>query len=179
MANANHVCKGPTSNSAFLQKIISIQRMIFGPGQHLTSSLSDLHAATSLNISRPASPTPAPSYAHNPHAVNPYVLPSPHDVLQMVDTFFDNTGKFFPYLYKPYILQSFTNMRRTGFQNIDRSQLCILNMLMAFATTHSSSDLPISLRAERGDIFLQRALLLVPDIKPAPGNLEPSTCWYC
>jgi hypothetical protein len=68
-------------------------------------------------------------------------------------------------------------MRRSGFQNIQRSQLCILNLLMAFATTHCPSDLPVSLMVERGDIFLHRALVLIPDIKPAAGSLEPST--YC
>ncbi|KAI8665065.1 Zn(2)-C6 fungal-type domain-containing protein [Fusarium sp. Ph1] len=164
---------GPTSNPAFLQKIIVAQRVIFGQGQHRVPSLNPFHAAASLDISRPASPPPAPIGAYSLPAVNPHILPSHHDVLQMVDTFFENTGKFFPYLYKPWILRSFANMRRSGFQNVERSQLCILNLLMAFATTHCPSDLPVSLRAEQGDVFLQRALLLIPDIKPATGNLEP------
>ncbi|KAJ4180003.1 hypothetical protein NW755_012043 [Fusarium falciforme] len=163
---------GPTSNPAFLQKIIVAQRSIFGQGQNRTPSLNTFQAAATLDISRPASPPLALTDVQSPPVVNPHVLPSHHDVLQMVDTFFDNTGKFFPYLYKPYILRSFANMRRTSFQNVERSQLCILNLLMAFATTHCPSDLPASARAGRGDIFLQRALLLIPDIKPAAGNLE-------
>ncbi|KAJ4258516.1 hypothetical protein NW757_003084 [Fusarium falciforme] len=164
---------GPTSNPAFLQKIIIAQRSIFGQGQNRTPSLNTFQAAATLDISRPASPPLASTDVQSPPVVNPHVLPSQYDVLQMVDTFFDNTGKFFPYLYKPYILRSFANMRRTSFQNVERSQLCILNLLMAFATTHCPSDLPASARAERGDVFLQRALLLIPDIKPAAGNLEP------
>ena len=177
MANANS-CQGPTSNPAFLQKIIIAQRIILGQGQNRTPSLNTFQAAATLDISRPASPPLASTGLQSPPVVNPHVLPSHHDVLQMVDTFFDNTGKFFPYLYKPYILRSFANMRRTSFQNVERSQLCILNLLMAFATTHCPSDLPASARAERGDVFLQRALLLIPDIKPAAGNLEPSTYLY-
>ncbi|KAI8716339.1 Zn(2)-C6 fungal-type domain-containing protein [Fusarium sp. LHS14.1] len=164
---------GPTSNPAFLQKIIVAQRVIFGQGQQRVPSLNTFHAAASLDISRPVSPPPAQTSAYSPPKENPHVLPSHHDVLQMVDTFFDNTGKFFPYLYKPYILRSFANMRRAGFQNVERSQLCILNLLMAFATTHCLSDLTASAMAKRGDVFLQRALLLIPDIKPAAGNLEP------
>ncbi|KAJ3460702.1 hypothetical protein MRS44_011569 [Fusarium solani] len=164
---------GPTSNPAFLQKIIIAQRIILGQGQNRTPSLNTFQAAATLDISRPASPPLASTGLQSPPVVNPHVLPSHHDVLQMVDTFFDNTGKFFPYLYKPYILRSFADMRRTSFQNVERSQLCILNLLMAFATTHCPSDLPASARAERGDVFLQRALLLIPDIKPAAGNLEP------
>ncbi|KAL2678714.1 hypothetical protein Neosp_009465 [[Neocosmospora] mangrovei] len=165
---------GPTSNPAFLQKIIVAQRVIFAQGQQRVPSLNTFHAAASLDISRPVSPPPAQTSTYSPPAENPHVLPSHHDVLKMVDTFFDNTGKFFPYLYKPCILRSFANMRRTGFQNVERSQLCILNLLMAFATTHCPSDLPASARAKRGDVFLQRALLLISDIKPAAGNLEPS-----
>ncbi|KAI8664038.1 Zn(2)-C6 fungal-type domain-containing protein [Fusarium keratoplasticum] len=164
---------GPTSNPAFLQKIIIAQRSIFGHGQNRTPSLNTFQAAATLDISRPASPPLASTDVQSPPVVNPHVLPSHHDVLQMVDTFFDNTGKFFPYLYKPYILRSFANMRRTSFQNVERSQLCILNLLMAFATTHCPSDLPASARAERGDVFLQRALLLILDITPAAGSLEP------
>ncbi|RSL48290.1 hypothetical protein CEP51_015651 [Fusarium floridanum] len=164
---------GPTSNPAFLQKIIIAQRIIFGQGHVRTPSLNTFQATATLDISRPASPPPTSTGVQSPPAVNPHVLPSHHEVLQMVDTFFDNTGKFFPYLYKPHILRSFANMRRTSFQNVERSQLCILNLLMAFATTHCPSDLPASARAERGDVFLQRALLLIPDIKPAAGNLEP------
>ncbi|KAH6867512.1 fungal-specific transcription factor domain-containing protein [Thelonectria olida] len=171
---------GPTSNTAFLQKIVSAQRLMFGQGQSLPSSMGDLHAihaATSLHISRPTSPLPPElstrrHTAHSPPTVNAYALPSHHDILHMVDVFFDNTGKFFPYLYKPHILRNLANMRRTGFQNVERSQLCVLHLLMAFATTHCPSELPISVRAEMGDVFLQRALQLIPDIRPAAGNLD-------
>ncbi|KAF5238836.1 hypothetical protein FANTH_10164 [Fusarium anthophilum] len=164
---------GPTSNSAFFKKIISAQHLILRQGQHLVLKRNDFHATTSLDISRPASPSPAPARVHSPPTLDPYVLPSYQDVLEMINIFFDNTGKFFPYLYKPYILRTFINMRRSSFQNVQRSQLCILNLLMAFATTHCPSNLPESLRVERGDIFLHRALLLIPDIEQAAGNLEP------
>jgi hypothetical protein len=175
MTNADNTCKGPTSNTAFVKKIINAQHIILKQGQHLALDLNGFHATTSIDISRPASPSPAANSTHSPPTLNPYALPPHQDVLEMIDIFFDNTGKFFPYLYKPYILQNFIDMRRSGFQNVERSQFCILNLLMAFATTHCPSDLPVSLRVERGDVFLHRALLLIPDIKPAAGNLEPST----
>ena len=106
--------------------------------------------------------------------VDAYLLLPHHEILRLIDIFFENTGKFFPYLYKPHVLENLMNMRRAGFKEVDRSQLCILYIVLAFATTHSPSQVPVLVKEERGDVFLQMALALIPDIKPAADNIQSS-----
>lgn len=95
--------------------------------------------------------------------------------MHLVNHFFANTGKLFPYLYKPLVMDALSKMAVDGFQNVERAQLCILNLIMAFASTHGPSEEPIRARMARGDVFLQRALALIPDISAAVHNLECST----
>jgi hypothetical protein len=161
-----------------LQKIVSAQSVIFGQKENMPSNLADFNIAASRGFSRPSSPPPQPINGNNSAAgwptVNPYLLPPHHEILRLIDIFFENTGKFFPYLYKPHVLENLMNMRRAGFKEVDRSQLCILYLVLAFATTHCSSQVPVLVKEERGDVFLQMALALIPDIKPAADNLESS-----
>jgi hypothetical protein len=93
---------------------------------------------------------------------------------RLVDHFFENTGKLFPYLYKPAILLAFANITRDGLRNVERAQLCLLHLTMAFGTTHGPSGMPIEARMEQGDMFFQKALNLIPGIALAVDNLESS-----
>lgn len=102
------------------------------------------------------------------------MLPPRGDILRLIDHFFANTGKLFPYLYKPAVLEALSKMTSDGFQRVERAQLCVLHLIMAFASTHGPSDMPIRTRMEQGDIFLQRALGLIPTIVLAVDNLESS-----
>jgi hypothetical protein len=65
-------------------------------------------------------------------------------------------------------------MRNAGFKNVERSHLCVLNLMFAFASTHCTSSLPATVKLQQGDVFLQRALALIDHIRPAAENLESS-----
>jgi hypothetical protein len=97
-------------------------------------------------------------------------------MLRLIDRFFDNTGKLFLYLYKPQILETLSRMKSTGFKNVERAPLCVIHLIMAFAIAYCPSDIPIRIRMEQGDIFLQKALDLIPSIGLAVDSLESSAC---
>jgi hypothetical protein len=143
------------------------------------SKMAGLNAAVSRGFSRPASPPPqsasgVASADGDPFMSEPYVLPSPHESHRLIDVYFENTGRFWPCLYKPRVLKNLGNMRNTGFKNVERSHLCVLNLMFAFASTHCPSPLPATVKLQQGDVFLQRALALMDHIRPAAENLESS-----
>lgn len=49
----------------------------------------------------------------------------------------------------------------SGFQKVSRSQLCILNLIMALACVFGTHDLPVTERVEKGNVFLSRGLALL------------------
>ncbi|KAF4979962.1 hypothetical protein FDECE_17968 [Fusarium decemcellulare] len=176
---------GPTSNSAFLQVLLEAQACIFRQRGTASSSLSS-NNPNPTSLSRPSSPPTLAGVSTTPADLstergsmsassgNPYIIPPQHKILRLIDIFFENTGKFFPYLYKPDIIKFVTNMRRSGFKQVEGAQLCLLNLIMAFAVTHSTFSLPVSVKKERGDVFLERALALLPHVKATADSLEPS-----
>jgi hypothetical protein len=130
-------------------------------------------------LSRPSSPpnsvwqsTTSPN-SKNMHS--PFTLPPHEEIMRLIDRFFANTGKLFPYVYKSDLLDALSRMTNGGFQNVERSQLCVLHLMMAFATTHGPSEVSIENRMAQGDIHFQRALGLIPSITLAAANLESST----
>ncbi|KAH7356200.1 fungal-specific transcription factor domain-containing protein [Pyrenochaeta sp. MPI-SDFR-AT-0127] len=167
---------GPTSNTAFLQQIVSTQNVCLGPKKNIPSDLLDFNAAASFGFSRPASPPNRPPSRQiltvNQLRLDSCGLPPQQEILGLIDVFFENTGRFFPYLYKPHLLSNLAAMRSNRFQGIERSQICVLYLVLAFATSHCPSGTPALIQQERGDVYLRMALALIPDIKPTLNNLE-------
>ncbi|KAH0375328.1 hypothetical protein KCU92_g10220, partial [Aureobasidium melanogenum] len=159
---------GPTSNTGFLEDILSAHHIGFDTGND-TSEQSDLRSRFLLRVT---SPPPAVTLSGNEQMPNPSILPPQEEIMHLVNHFFANTGKLFPYLYKPLVMDALSKMAVDGFQNVERTQLCVLNLIMAFATTHGPSEDPTRTRMARGDIFLQRALAVIPNITAAVHKLE-------
>ncbi|KAK4560802.1 hypothetical protein LTR86_005382 [Recurvomyces mirabilis] len=157
---------GATSNTAFLQKVVN--------AQSTSSRFADLDTAGLRGFSRPASPPLEAPHIHNQklQSVDPFLLPPYAEISRLVDVYFENTGRFWPYLYKPRVHKNVTDMRRAGFRNIERSHLCVLNLMFAFASTHCPSQVPVTIKLQQGDIYLQRALALLSDIRPSAENPE-------
>lgn len=96
-----------------------------------------------------------------------------------MDVYFENTGRFWPFLYKPRVLKNLSDMRNAGFRNVERSHLCVFNLMFAFASTHCPSQLPPTVKLQQGDLYLQRAMVLLSDIRPSAENPESSMpSWF-
>ena len=85
----------------------------------------------------------------------------------------------FPYIHKRSVFDGLEQIRLTSFCGVRRSWLCLLNTIMAFATcvTTTSHDRKEH-RIVEADVFLQRALALLPNLALKPANLESRECTY-
>ena len=123
-----------------------------------------------LDLSRPASP---PLNATNRNRIDACVLPPEEEVLHLIDLFFSDTGMLFPYIHKGDLLQTWTTAKCNNFRSIRRSWLCLLNMIMAFATCVSAShDLPVEVSADNAEIYFERAYALAGNMAFTSGSLE-------
>ena len=100
-------------------------------------------------------------------------LPSNDVILRLVDKFFSHQiGLVFPYIYKKRVIDEVAKLSSPGFGGIRRSWLCLLNTIMAFGTAlttdHDSNENNIA----TADIYLQRALKLLPNVALQPANIE-------
>ena len=171
---------GPTSNSAFFYHISNAVKEAGFPSQSTASTASST-AATYL--SRPHSPRAAPQEKNHRTAradpVDCFALPPDAKIIHLVDLFFSGMGLLFPYIYKKSVLDGLEEMKMAHFCGVRRSWLCLLNTIMAFATcvTTASNDRKENCAAE-ADVFLQRALALLPNLALKPANLEACKCRY-
>ena len=102
-----------------------------------------------------------------------FALPPTHVIIQLVDTFFSQTGMLFPYIAKKSITDEIVNLDPLGrFNGIRRSWLCLLNTIMAFATVLTSDDEQKQDNVAKADTFFQRALKLLPNVTLQPANIE-------
>ena len=142
---------------------------------------STAKGADAHEISRPPSPPNSASKNHRvasqAEPVDCYALPSERKIIHLVNSFFSSTGLLFPYIYKKHVLDGLVGMKNTQLYEVRRSWLCLLNTIMAFATCVTSA--PQDRKADsvaQADVFLQRAIKLLPNIALKAGNLE--ACEY-
>lgn len=103
---------------------------------------------------------------------NTYTIPPHNEVLRLVDIFFENTGKLWPYLHKSSVVGYLETVRHAESQNSERAKLCVLNLVMAFGCTYTLSSEAATRKMGKGDVFFQRAVAILPDVHLAVGNLE-------
>ena len=160
---------GPSSNIAFTDQISHAVAAVFGATSNPAPKPSGADRSV-LNISRPGSP---PLNASSRTAIDVCALPPEEEILLLVDLFFSDTGMLFPYIHKDSLLQTWTTAKRSNFRSIRRSWLCLLNMIMAFATCISArQDLPVQVSAANAEIFFNRAYALAGNMAFTSGSLE-------
>ncbi|PNP47973.1 hypothetical protein THARTR1_10392 [Trichoderma harzianum] len=128
-----------------------------------------------MSISRPASPIAgAQSLDHSlSAAVDVYSLPPEADMLHLIRLFFADTGMLFPYVHEGSLLEEFAAAKQNNFTSIRRSWLCLLNMILAFATCVSARpDLPVERNAAESDVFFKRAQALSGKMAFRTANVE-------
>ena len=129
-------------------------------------------------ISRPSSPPPLSleklrSATRSASIDDAYALPPKSKIINLVNRFFTETGMLFPYIYKKWVLDGLAGMNLTHLHGVRRSWLCLLNTIMAFATFLAPvPNDSVETGTPQADVFLQRALKLLPNITLKPANLE-------
>ena len=160
---------GPSSNKAFIDQISNAVAAVFGATSNPAPKPSRVDRSI-LEISRPASP---PLNTTSRNKIDVCALPSEEEVLHLVDLFFSDTGMLFPYIHKDGLLQTWATAKSNSFRSIRRSWLCLLNMIMAFATCVSAShDLPVEVSAANAEVYFMRAYALAGNMAFTSGSLE-------
>lgn len=155
---------GPSSNSAFASHINDVVQAFHA---HPTESNSPKDDGDSPSL--PSQDQQRVDSSVN--NANAFMLPKKEKIIEFVDQFFAGFGAMFPYLYKKSILDGLKDLESSSFKGARRPWLCLVNTIMAFATTSDVHNLPGHDRtpAER---FLQRALKWLPDVSLRCANLE-------
>ncbi|RFU80733.1 transcriptional regulatory gal4 [Trichoderma arundinaceum] len=166
---------GPSSNIAFIGQITHAMATAVNTDPTRPLSVDTRMEGAMMSISRPASPIAgAPSLDHSVStAIDVYSLPPEADILHLIRLFFADTGMLFPYVHEGSLLEEFAVAKRNNFTSIRRSWLCLLNMILAFATCVSARpDLPVERNAAESDIFFKRAQALSGKMAFRTANVE-------
>lgn len=131
-------------------------------------------------MSRPTSPhllSPRPfqSDSLSYSALDIYILPPRQRIIELVNAFFARPGMLFPYIYRNWVLDELSEGQPQNLHYMRRSWLCLLNTIMAFsASLGAGRNVSASVCTTESDVFLQRALKLLPDLTRRLATLE--TC---
>ncbi|KAG2414300.1 hypothetical protein HFD88_003491 [Aspergillus terreus] len=155
---------GPSSNVAFLRHLT---RGIINSGKvhgTLSTSASDTGACDGgfVNASRPPSPPGkhgSRQFKRDRESI--FTLPPHQEMLNLINTYFSDTGLLFPYIYPPTFLETYHQMVRENFKKVRRTWLGLLNMILAMATiTRAPGNADADTRISESDVFYQRGLAL-------------------
>ncbi|UKZ78344.1 hypothetical protein TrVFT333_006081 [Trichoderma virens FT-333] len=166
---------GPSSNIAFIGQITHAMATAANTDPARPLPVDARMEGAMMSISRPASPIAgAQSLDHSlSAAVDVYSLPPEADMLHLIRLFFADTGMLFPYVHEGSLLQEFAAAKQNNFTSVRRSWLCLLNMVLAFATCVSARpDLPVERNAAESDVFFKRAQALSGKMAFRTANVE-------
>ncbi|KAH6668410.1 fungal-specific transcription factor domain-containing protein [Halenospora varia] len=170
---------GPTSNHAFYIQVMTAVAGFARSGWTFPVSLNG-NGAGFVSISRPATP-PLRATSHTLPVrrtkSSPYALPPTEEIAELVEVFFSNAGKMFPYIHKGSVLDIVQTIRSASHRGLKRSSLCLINTVMAFAIVYGAKKTPTPETVPDGNEFVERALALLPSGTPQGANVESLQCW--
>jgi hypothetical protein len=166
---------GPSSNIAFIGQITHAMATAVNTDPTRPLPVDAKMEGAMMSISRPASPIAGAQSLDQSlsAAVDVYSLPPEADMLHLIRLFFADTGMLFPYVHEGSLLQEFAVAKQNNFTSIRRSWLCLLNMILTFATCVSARpDLPVERNAVESDVFFKRAQALSGKMAFRTANVE-------
>ena len=128
LINSNET--GPSSTVSFLQDVGKWTSSILNAvGKPETSKHTTL-------VSRAASPNTMThvSVTETTGYIDPFAMPSDSSACGLLDLFFQDIGTSFQFIYKRHVMECYAAARKSGFQGVRKSFLCLLNAIFAFAT---------------------------------------------
>jgi len=95
----------------------------------------------------------------------------------MIEHFFSDTGMLFPFVSKDYITRTYREAKANHYRGVRRSWLCLLNMIFAFATFTSISDLQsMEKNIAESKVYFNRAQDLLAASRLRLADLEIGIC---
>ena len=100
-----------------------------------------------------------------PARANPYILPPKPLVLQLLQLYFTRCAKLFPYIDEREFYEEYNKAELSGFHQIRRSWLALLNIVFAMALQLDGSGFERDERTRLADTFYQRSRGLHHEIR--------------
>ncbi|KAK2035312.1 fungal-specific transcription factor domain-containing protein [Colletotrichum zoysiae] len=170
---------GPSSNIAFTRIIRrtldQLLRQTQRAQEEVTTSTPSQHAKQHiLAVSRSQSPI---DDSFDPRKLEKTSeacrLPPEEEVTRLVRQYFGDTGILFPYIHEESFWKTFTHYRSIGLSNARYSWLALLNMIMALASsTTSTANLGLGDRQAVSEAHYRRAKSLSLSEMMTGSNLE-------
>lgn len=131
--------------ASFSEILPSIQR----PGGVVSVTRSQ---APPIDEAAMSDPSPAPTL------VKIYALPPEDRAWNLIDQYFQKTGQLLPFIHELSFRETYSQMRREGFNKVSRTWLGLFNIVLAISASLSAKDeLPPEERIKESDIYYQRA----------------------
>ena len=141
--------KGPSSNVIFVRRILSLvfpDAIQYEQREDETDPNGSRSSTLSVELDL---------------QVNEFALPSKKRMVELLNSYFCNTHKLYPYFDEELVRHEFVMLETRKFQGARKIYLAIINMLFAMAlSTSSLNELSQSQRLKSANIFFQRALKL-------------------
>ncbi|KAK2063698.1 fungal-specific transcription factor domain-containing protein [Colletotrichum caudatum] len=172
-------CFGPSSNIAFTRIIRrtldQLLRQTQRAQEEVTTSTPSQHARQHiLAVSRSQSPI---DDSFDPRKLEKTSeacrLPPEEEVTRLVRQYFGDTGILFPYIHEETFWKTFAHYQSIGLHNARYSWLAVLNMIMALASsTTSTANLGLGDRQAASEAHYRRAKSLSLSEMMTGSNLE-------
>ncbi|KAK9251138.1 fungal-specific transcription factor domain-containing protein [Lipomyces tetrasporus] len=93
-----------------------------------------------------------------PTLVNIYALPPEDRAWNLIDQYFQKTGQLLPFIHELSFRETYSQMRREGFNKISRTWLGLFNIVLAISASLSAKDeISPEERIKESDVYYQRA----------------------
>lgn len=90
-----------------------------------------------------------------------YTLPPEGELERQLTAYFDNTGCLFPFIHPLSFLETYEQVKSSGFTTVRRTWLGLLNMILAIATnTNYDEHVSALQRISKSEVFYDRAVSL-------------------
>ncbi|KAK5092502.1 hypothetical protein LTR70_005464 [Exophiala xenobiotica] len=162
---------GPSSNIALLEDIskLLLAKVNSIDGTRGTGQQKE-QLVSRIPSPQPSAYAPTPATPANP---SPCLLPSEPHGSSMIEHFFSDTGMLFPFVSKEYITRTYWAAKANQYRGVRRSWLSLLNMIFAFATFTSISDLQsMEKNIEESKVYFNRAQELLAASRLRLADLE-------
>lgn len=142
---------GPSANISFMRIILRSMAGAFSeypPESPIMVNINPFHARTE-STSQP------PRIASS--AANPTVLPPDDELERLIQEYFQNTGTLFPYIHEASFMETYRQVKQSGFIGVRRTWLALLNIMLAMATRADASRPDTSRTSADSELFFRRA----------------------
>lgn len=90
-------------------------------------------------------------------ATTPNVLPREDLIEKLLHEYFSNTGLLFPYIHEASFMETYRQVKSSGFSGVRRTWLALLNVMLAMATRADPSRGDTHRAFADSDVFYQRS----------------------